>query len=151
MNSSSYLILKEKLDDRNGTSKWELDALGMYQVGEQRKDTTLAVAFCASAQMTSAGWDCGLVILQRGAGQGRLCSLKLKQAPWGASALCASPPSQGALRRLSPRLVHNRDILNQQKRLYEESDHCSQRGVSDSHLRKTRICKAHMKHTMSLI
>lgn len=49
----------------NRTSKWELVALGMYQAGEHRKDTTLAAVFCASAQMTNSGWDCGLVSLQQ--------------------------------------------------------------------------------------
>ena len=98
-----------------------------------------------------SGWDCGLVSLQWGTVQGRLCSSNLKQAPRGASALCASPPSQGALLRLSPHLIHNSNILNKQKRLHEDSDHCSQGKVSGSHLRKTRLWKAHMKHMMSLI
>lgn len=61
-NSSSYFLLKDELAPGWwGTSKWELVALG-----ECKKDTTLAPAFCASAQTTNFGWDRGLVSLQRG-------------------------------------------------------------------------------------
>lgn len=85
-NSSSYFLLKDELAPGWwGTSKWELVALG-----ECKKDTTLAPAFCASAQTTNFGWDRGLVSLQRGTVRGRLCSSNLKQASRGASALCAS-------------------------------------------------------------
>lgn len=128
----------------NRTSTMGTGCAGMYQVGEHREDTTLAAAFCAS----NFGWNCGLVSPQRGTGQGRLCLWDLKQAPQGASALCASPPSPGAPLWLSSHLIHNSNILKSAEKTVWGIWSLQPRGGVRFSSEKG---KAHMKHVMSLI